>query len=227
MLLINFKNYDIDSTILYENIVKIYFENNYNFELYILPPVIETSLCRTILPPQIKVLAQSVDLTKTPKSTGKISIPKLFQNGVSGFLINHSENHKSFSEIESLLEEAKKYSLVSFVGFSEVSELNSYSDIYPNYFLYEPTELIGNSNTPHSQSVIEMKKEILFKLKNSFPKLKFILGAGIKSENDFEKTYEFEFDGIALSSIIMENDSITDKIEEIFKYEQQYGGKSS
>ena len=70
---------------------------------------------------------------------------------------------------------------------------------------------------------MESKKSDLYEFKNTYPEIKFIIGAGIKSEQDFEQAYKMEFAGIALSSIITESDSIIDKLEEIMTYENEYG----
>lgn len=223
MLFINLKNYPIDTTIFLENLVKLYQDKYSHIKICILPSVIELTDVRRILPSKIKVYAQTVDELDSPKTTGKITLAKLVQNGITGCMINHSENPKPIEEMEEITQYCNNYGLECMLGFQNLNEFKHISILKANYYLYEPADLIGNSHSRDSKSVIESKKSELILMKNNYQTNDIIIGAGIKSEEDFKQTYSLEFAGVALSSIITESENIMEKLDEIMSYENEYG----
>lgn len=222
MLLINLKNYEIDTPAFLNSLTKLFNEKYSKLDLYISPSTIELSMTRAILPPKIKVISQSTDIIEGSKSTGKITLSKLFQCGITGTILNHSENPKNYGEIEEICNYARRNGMETIVGLQRETDIEILSEFNQDFLLYEPSDLIGNSYHTDSQSVVDTKKDELLWMKNNFGNKKIIIGAGIKSEEDFQKAYELEFAGIALSSIITESPNILDTLDEIMSYELNY-----
>lgn len=221
MLVINLKNYPIDLDKFLKCLVDLV-ETKYPVDIVLCPSVAELSEVKKIVDDKIRVFAQHCDPKSGSKSTGFITAEKLHDIGIDGVILNHSEHRISLKEIEYTLEQLKNVGIPTVVGIERIEDISE-MNFQPDYLLYEPSEYIGNSQMTNAKSVVEEKSSTLREMKNKFGDLEILIGAGVKSETDFEEIYRMDFAGVALSSIITESENIVEKLEEILMYEKNYG----
>lgn len=171
----------------------------------------------------VPIIAQHCDNVMNPKSTGYIN-PEILKNlDTWGTLLNHSEHQVHIDTLRQTVSQCDELDLRTIVCFSNVSDIIKYATIKASFVAYEPSNLIGNSYQTDAKSVLESESENLNYLKTKLDESKILLGAGVKSETDFRKTYELGFGGILLSSVICENHDFFGKLEEMISFEAIYG----
>lgn len=214
MLLINFKNYPsayVQGEILASKVEEL--SKSLNLKLLFTPPTLTISkyVGNSCLG------SQHVDFGTGPKTTGLVTAESLKMMGVKMSLLNHSEHNVNVAVIESTTAECKKNGIDVMLCFKNIGELDLFTKFDPTYFLYEPSNLIGGTD-----SVVEKEPEVILKIRELLPKGKFFIGAGINSENDFKKAYEMGVDGIGLASIVMASDNPLEKLTQIISWEKEY-----
>ncbi|QQR93797.1 triose-phosphate isomerase [bacterium] len=226
MFILNLKNYKLTNRT-YEVIDKlnVLLRNFSNVNFLIAPNIISTRFYVELLDKlnsNIKVLGQHADFIDTPKSTGFIS-PELLKNlGTWGTILNHAEHNIDTNILRHTVKICNELDLKTIVCFDDVCNTVKYISLHPTFISYEPRSLIGGGNSFSSKSVIDQEMQNLMYLKSKFDEDKIILGAGIKSENDFIKTYELGFAGVMISSVVTENEDFFGKLEELLNYENMY-----
>jgi triosephosphate isomerase len=214
MLLINFKNYSSafnQGEVLASKIEEL--SKEYSLKLFFSPPV--PTLCKYTS--NTCVISQHVDFGVGPKTTGLVTAEDLSMMGVKATLLNHSEHNVNVSVVESTINECKKNGVDVMLCFKNIGELDLFTKFDPTYYLYEPSSLIGGTD-----SVVEKEPEVILKIREVLPKGKFFIGAGINSESDFIKAYEMGVDGIGLASIVMASDNPLEKLTQIISWEKEY-----
>ena len=214
MLLINFKNYPsayVQGEILASKVEEL--SKSLNLKLLFTPPSITLSKYMS----NLCLGSQHVDFGTGPKTTGLVTAESLKMMGVKMSLLNHSEHNVNVAVIESTINECKKNCIDVMLCFKNVGELDLFTKFDPTYYLYEPSHLIGGTD-----SVVEKEPEVILKIRELLPKGKFFIGAGINSESDFKKAYEMGVDGIGLASIVMASDNPLEKLTQIISWEKEY-----
>jgi triosephosphate isomerase len=179
MLLINFKNYPSafnQGEILASKIEEL--SKEFTLKLFFSPPVSTLSKYSS----NSCLMSQHVDFGVGPKTTGLVTTENLAMMGVKATLLNHSEHNVNVAVIESTINECKKNGVDVMLCFKNIGELDLFTKFDPTYYLYEPSHLIGGTD-----SVVEKEPEVILKIRDLLPKGKFFIGAGINSESDFKR----------------------------------------
>ncbi len=163
---------------------------------------------------KIPVFAQHVDCPENHKkgrATGFILPEAVKKDKAEGTFLNHSEHKLSFSVLKKTIKRCKKIKLKTLVFVSSVKQAKKIEKLKPDYLAYESPELVGTK-----KSVSKSKSGVIEKLKKQI-KMKFLIGAGIHSEEDVKKAIELGACGIAISSAITKSKNPEKKLKELLK----------
>lgn len=118
--------------------------------------------------------------------------------GVTGVLLNHSDNRLSMSEIKQKVGRFRINDLRFMICCESVEEGKQIAKFKPDYLVYEPPELIGGKiavSTARPGIIGEFVREI----KN----IPVLVGAGIHSQADVRKAIDLGARGILVSHAVV------------------------
>jgi triosephosphate isomerase (TIM) len=159
----------------------------------------------------IEVWLQNTDEMFEGAKSGAVSPLQAKYLGISGTLINHSENRKKPGTIKKMLanwpNDFKMMLCLGSLGQAEGWAKN----LKPNFIAYEPKNLIGSKE----KSVASEKSDVIKKIVERFPGVSVFVGAGIHSTKDVEVSLNLGAKGILVSSYIVKNKNPEKKLEEL------------
>ena len=147
MLIVNYKNYKSgfgeSGMYLSKTIAEA------DSEVYFCPPMVELSRYSNVINPALSRLcvAEHVDVNESEKSTGFVTPEVLNNLGISMAIVNHAEHELTIEQIENTVKLCKKYSIKVFLCFKSIKQLELFRIFNPEFYVYEPEELIGTSNS--------------------------------------------------------------------------------
>ncbi len=146
---------------------------------------------------KIEIFSEHADYFKVGRNTGFILPEAIKVDGAQGTFLNHSEHHLDFDTLKLTIERCKKINLKTAVFVKNLSEAKKVEKIKPNYIIYEPPELVSGKI-----SVSQAKPSIIKKFSETI-KTRFLVGAGIHTEEDFKIALQLGASGIVISSAIV------------------------
>jgi triosephosphate isomerase len=158
---------------------------------------------------KLKVYAEHVDPFPLGRNTGYIIPEEVKAGGAAGTFLNHSEHKLDFKTLKETMKRCKKIGLKTAVFASSLSEAKKIERLKPNFLIYEPPELVGGDI-----SVSTAKPEIIKKISKSL-KMKFLVGAGVKTYNDMETSMKLGATGVAIASGVTEAENPKREIEKL------------
>lgn len=159
-----------------------------------------------------RVFAQHVDSVEPGAHTGSVTVEEIKMSGAKGSLVNHSEKRIPFEEIKKIVKKLRHEELKSIVCCQSKKEAMKIKTLKPDYIAYEPPELIGG-NVSVSTSKPRVIKEII----NSVEGIKVLVGAGVKTRKDIEKSVELGAKGVLIASGIIKAKS-EKRVKELIKW---------
>jgi triosephosphate isomerase len=145
---------------------------------------------------KLKIYAQHVDYFEPGRNTGYILPEAVKKDGALGTFLNHSEHKLSYDVLKKTIERCKKLKLKTMVFVKDLKQAKEIEKLKPDYLIYEPPELVAGNI-----SVSSSKPEIIKNISNNI-KMKFLVGAGIKTSEDIKLSMKLGASGIAVSSAI-------------------------
>lgn len=142
----------------------------------------------------IPVLAQHVDPVEYGSHTGHVLPEHIKDMGAVGTLLNHSEKHMVFDDIEKSINKCRKLGLMTIVCADDQTQAESLSKLSPDAIAIEPPELIGGDI-----SVSTAKPEVITATVNAVEG-RVLVGAGVKNCDDVAKAIELGAKGVLLAS---------------------------
>jgi triosephosphate isomerase len=144
----------------------------------------------------LKVYAQHVDFIKKGRATGYILPEAVKKDGAKGVFLNHSEHKLRFDVLKKTVVRCKKLGLKILIFASSLREALKIKKLRPDYLAVEPPELVAGK--------ISVSKVRPGLIKNIAKKLRypFLVGAGIKTNEDVKIAMKLGARGIAVSSAI-------------------------
>lgn len=159
----------------------------------------------------MEVWLQNTDEMFEGAKSGAISPLQAKLLGISGTLINHSENRKKPGTIKKMLanwpDDFKIMLCLGSMGQAEDWAKN----LKPDFIAYEPKSLIGSKEN----SVATEKPEVIKKIVDKYPEVSVFVGAGIHSVKDVEVSLKLGAKGILVSSYIVKSKNPEKKLEEL------------
>lgn len=211
MIVVNFKIYEETFGEKAFELAKICKKVSQKTKVKIIPAVSALDALRIRNELEIDVWLQNVDEVFEGAKSGSISPIQAQMLGVSGSLINHSENKKKPGSIKKMLKiwpnKFKAMVCLSSMGQTERWAKN----IKPDYIAYEPKNLIGSKE----KSVASEKPDIIKKIVEKYPEVPIFVGAGIHSARDVEVSLKLGAKGILISSYIVKNKNPEERLEEL------------
>lgn len=156
-----------------------------------------------------KVFAQHMDSVDPGSHTGSVTAEALKDAGVSGVLLNHSENRMEKKKIRRSVDKARSAGLKTIVCGQSPEECRELSRLNPDYVGFEPPELIGGD-----VSVSEAKPELIEKAVEE-SETEVLAGAGIKTREDVEKSKKLGCSGILVASGVIKSENPKESLKEL------------
>lgn len=180
--------------------------NKTDEKVIISPPLADMSRYQDF---EIDIFSQHLDPVGSGSHTGHVNSEELLRNNVSGTLINHSEKRVPPEIIEKAVKRCKETGLTSIVCAQNVKECRDLSKYEPDYIAYEPPELIGGDT-----SVSEAKPEVVEEAVEA-SEVPVLTGAGIKTQEDVEKSILHGCEGVLIASGVAKSDKPFEKVVEL------------
>ncbi len=150
----------------------------------------------------LPIFAQHIDPITPGGHTGSNLIETLIEAGISGSLINHSENRMKLADIDEVIQLCKKNDIESCVCTNNIQTSKAIATFNPDAVAVEPPELIG-SGIPVSQAQPEVVEESVSGVKSINKNIKVLCGAGISTGDDMAAAMDLGADGVLLASGIV------------------------
>jgi len=155
------------------------------------------------------VYSQHIDYFKPGRHTGYILPESIKKDKAKGSFLNHSEHKLSFPVLKKTIQRCKKIRLKTIVFAKNLKEAQEIKKLKPDYLIIEPPELVAGK-VSISKAKPKLIKEIKKKLKYDF-----LVGAGIKTNEDVKVAMKFGANGIAISSVITKAKNPVKKLIEL------------
>lgn len=150
----------------------------------------------------LPIFAQHIDPITPGGHTGSNLIETLIEAGISGSLINHSENRMKLADIDEVIQLCKQNDIESCVCTNNIATSNAIATFSPDAVAVEPPELIG-TGIPVSQAQPEVVEDSVKGVKSINKKIKVLCGAGISTGDDMKAAMDLGADGVLLASGIV------------------------
>jgi len=160
---------------------------------------------------KLKVFAEHVDYFKPGRNTGYILPEAIKKQGVKGVFLNHSEHRLKFDVLKKSVKRCKQVGLKTAVFAKNLKQAKEIKKLKVDYLIIEPVELVGGN-----VSVSKAKPELIEKIKKNL-KSKFLVGAGIKNNQDVKIAMKLGASGIALSSGVIKAKNPRKVLKELVK----------
>ena len=211
MIVVNFKIYEETFGNKALELAKICKKISAKTKIKIIPAVSPLDALRIKNELEMEVWLQNVDEVFEGAMSGSVSPIQAECLGISGSLINHSENKKKPGTIKKMLKIWPK-NFKTMLCLSSLGQTESWAkNIKPDYIAYEPKNLIGSKD----KSVATEKPEVIKKIVEKYPNIPVFVGAGIHSVKDVEVSLKLGAKGILISSYIVKNKNPEERLEEL------------
>ncbi|MCK5234533.1 MAG: triose-phosphate isomerase [Candidatus Aenigmarchaeota archaeon] len=148
---------------------------------------------------RIPIYAQHIDPVTYGSNTGYILPESVKSAGAKGTLLNHAERKIDHRILKNSISFAKEKGLAVIACADSVKEAREIAHFNPDYIAVEPPELIGGDISV-STSKPEIITSAIKAVEKVNPKIKVLVGAGIKTGLDVKKSAELGAAGVLLAS---------------------------
>ena len=150
----------------------------------------------------LPIFAQHIDPISPGGHTGSNLIDTLIEAGVSGSLINHSEQRMKLADIAEVVKLCEDNNIESCVCTNNIETSKAVAALNPVAVAVEPPELIG-TGIPVSQAQPEVVEDTVNEVKAINKHIKVLCGAGITTGDDMKAAMDLGADGVLLASGII------------------------
>jgi len=205
MIFINFKTYEQGSGRNAVKLARVLEEVALTTSVKIVPVVQIIDAEMVIDSVKLDVWIQHIDPISYGAHTGWTLPEEAVRVGVRGVFLNHSEHKfEDFDILRKAVARCREVDLKTLIFADSLEELERIVELKPDFVSYEPPELVGNEETSVAEEQPEMiKNASQISQKHEIP---LIVGAGIKSKKDVQKSLEFGGSGIAVASDVVKAD---------------------
>jgi triosephosphate isomerase len=150
----------------------------------------------------IPVFAQHIDPIKSGSFTGHVLAESVKEAGAVGTLINHSERQLKLSDINEVIDIARRKRLISVVCANNPSISVAVATLKPDIIAIEPPELIG-TGIPVSKAKPEVVTDTVKLVRKVNPTVTILCGAGISCGDDVAVALRLGTQGVLVASGIV------------------------
>ena len=165
----------------------------------------------------IPIFAQHIDAISPGGHTGSNLINTLIEAGISGTLINHSENRMKLADIAEVVKLCKENNIESCVCTNNIETSKAIAALGPVAVAVEPPELIG-TGIPVSQAQPEVVENSVKEVKAINKDVKVLCGAGITTGDDMKAAMDLGADGVLLASGIVKAENPKEALLDLVNY---------
>ena len=216
MIFVNFKTYERGSGKSALELVSVLEGVAHESGVRIIPVVQASDIKEIVLATKLEVWTQHIDAVEFGAHTGSILAEAVFEVGATGTFLNHSEHRfDNFDDLKKAHERSKEVGLKTLIFAANLDELKHILELAPNYASYEPPELVGSKTT----SVAKEKPEVISQAVTlaRAKGIPLIVGAGIKSMEDVQKSVELGAAGVAVASSVVVSENPRQEIMELIE----------
>jgi len=159
----------------------------------------------------LPIFAQHIDPITPGGHTGSNLINTLISAGITGSLINHSEQRMKLADIDEVIKMCEENQIESCVCTNNIETSKAIATLNPTAVAVEPPELIG-TGIPVSQAQPEIVEDTVREVKKINKKVKVLCGAGITTGDDMKAAMDLGADGVLLASGIIKAESPKDAL---------------
>lgn len=159
----------------------------------------------------LPIFAQHIDPVSPGGHTGSNLIQTLIEAGISGSLINHSENRMKLADIDEVIKLCRQNEIESCVCTNNIDTSKAVAVLNPDAVAVEPPELIG-TGIPVSQAQPEVVEDTVKEVKAINKNIKVLCGAGITTGDDMKAAMDLGADGVLLASGIVKAENPKDAL---------------
>ena len=157
------------------------------------------------------VYVQHVDYQEIGRNTGYVLPEAVKVNGARGVFLNHSEHRLKLDVIKKTVKRCKALKLKTAIFAKDLKQAQKIKKLKPDYLIIEPPELVAGKI-----SVSKAKPKLIEEIKKKL-KYDFLVGAGIKTNEDVKMAMTLGANGIAISSAITKAKNPVKKLKELLK----------
>jgi len=210
MIFVNFKTYKQGTGQGAIELAKICQQVAKETSVKIFPVVQAVDIYRVAKEVGIEAWSQHVDDVEYGPNTGQILPEAIKAAGAAGTILNHSENKLPVEVVNKIVTRCQQLALKTLVCCENLSEGKELAAAKPDFLAYEPPELIGSQMA----SVAAVRPEVVKSFTNQITQVPILVGAGIHSQEDVQKSLESEAKGILVASdIVLAVDSQKELLE--------------
>ena len=148
---------------------------------------------------KLPIMAQHIDNKTYGSNTGFLIPEAAKQAGAVGTILNHAEHQIDEKTIEETIKKAQKLGMFVCLCANTPQRGAELAKYNPEFIAVEPPELIGGDiSVSNAQPGIVVDAVKLIKKAN--PKIKVLVGAGVKTGADVKKSLELGAEGVLLAS---------------------------
>jgi len=151
---------------------------------------------------KLPVFAQHIDPITAGSHTGQVLAESVKEAGAVGTLINHSERQLKLSDIDALIQLARKENLISCVCANNPSVSSAAAVLAPDIISIEPPELIG-SGVAVSKAQPEVVTRTVRLVHEINREATILCGAGISHGEDVAVALKLGTQGVLVASGIV------------------------
>ena len=216
MIFVNFKTYERGSGKSALELVSVLEDVAHESGVRIIPVVQASDVKEVVLSTKLEVWTQHIDAVEFGAHTGSILAEAVFEDGATGTFLNHSEHRfDNFDDLKKAHERSKEVGLKTLIFAANLDELKHILELAPNYASYEPPELVGSKTTSVAKEKPEgISQAVTLARAKGIP---LIVGAGIKSMEDVQKSVELGAAGIAVASSIVVSENPRQEIMKLIE----------
>jgi triosephosphate isomerase len=159
-------------------------------------------------------ISQHIDPYEPGAHTGALLAKEVKELGGVGSLINHSEKRIPHEDIKRCVELCKKYELTSIVCAKDNEEVMQVAKFRPDFIAIEPPELIGGDISV-STARPEIIKKSVEDVREIYPSIGVLCGAGVKTRTDVLRAIQFGAKGVLVASGVVKSGNIEKAMEEL------------
>ena len=211
VLIINLKSYDTTKARI-RSICDAAASLSTETKVIIAPPTPFLADCAS----RCTVFAQHVDDLEADRNTGSVPVRLAKRAGASGSIINHSEHRIPTATIESLITRLRAEKMTSVVCARDDREAKRLAALGPDYIAVEPPALIGGtvSVSTADPALIERSVKAVTSVN---PKVKVLVGAGIRTSDDVRIARELGAHGVLLASEVAKSAKPKDAMKRLLR----------
>jgi len=202
MIVVNFKTYSeatgSKAVQLARNVERVHKETR--ISTAVAPQLVDIrAIAETV---EIPVFAQHIDPIEPGGFTGHILAESVKEAGAIGTLINHSEKQLKLSEIDAIVELARKKKLLSLVCANNPTISVAVAALKPDILAIEPPELIG-TGIPVSKAKPGVITDTMTLVREINSRVTILCGAGISHGEDVAAAQKLGTQGVLVASGIV------------------------